>query len=550
MLITIFAPVLYANVLYVPFPYATIQGALDNADHGDTVIVEAGTYVENITMKDGVALIGAGADVTTIDGNDDGRTVKCAACGSGARLEGFTVTNGNAIVLAGGMYNLNSTVVIADCIFVSNTAQENGGGMVNEDSTVTITGCTFSENSSNWGGGILSRSSSVNISECTFTSNTSTNNGGAVRSMDSSIVTITGCSFTGNTATDGDAGGIYSADGTDVTIADCLFAKNYPYHIKGAYTDGGGNVIQCYVDNNTGNPADYRSIQEAINALDDGDAIVVMPGTYYENINMHGKAITLQSSDPTNPQIVESTIIDGNASGPVIMCNTNEGRNTVITGFVITNGNYGTGGGMYNNYSNATVSNCIFRFNAANFKGGGIFNAHGSPSIINCTISGNTSGDDGGGIYSYRNTLIAENCIINCNTASCYGGGMCYDSCDSIVPIENCTFIGNTAENGGGIFTDRRSQAKVINCTFSGNIAYVHGGGIFAGWQSSATIKDSYFCWNTLDAAYGGYTDIGGNNFEFCQPPVPIVEGDTDGDGDVDMADFAAFAENWLEGVE
>ena len=67
-------------------------------------------------------------------------------------------------------------------------------------------------------------------------------------------------------------------------------------------------------------------------------------------------------------------------------------------------------------------------------------------------------------------------------------------------------------------------------------------------------VTDSDFCLNTPDQIYGPYTDNGGNvlSDNYCPPPRPIEEknaGDVDGDGDVDMADLAVLAENWLAGT-
>src|SRR5262245_40510615 len=56
-------------------------------------------------------------------------------------------------------------------------------------------------------------------------------------------------------------------------------------------------------------PADYPNIQRAIDASRNGDTVVVSPGLYNENINFKGRAITLSSTNPSDPAVVSNTVI-------------------------------------------------------------------------------------------------------------------------------------------------------------------------------------------------------------------------------------------------
>src|SRR5258708_32830202 len=80
-------------------------------------------------------------------------------------------------------------------------------------------------------------------------------------------------------------------------------------------------------------PADQPTIQAGINAASSGDTVLVAPGTYVENINFSGKAITLTSSG--GPAV---TIIDGNHNGTVVTFNHSETASSVLSGFTIQNG--------------------------------------------------------------------------------------------------------------------------------------------------------------------------------------------------------------------
>jgi OOP family OmpA-OmpF porin len=80
-----------ARVINVPSDYKKIADALGNADSGDTIKVKRGVYNENITLVQGVVLMGENPLTTILDGGRDGATVNGVADGE---IQGFTIRNG------------------------------------------------------------------------------------------------------------------------------------------------------------------------------------------------------------------------------------------------------------------------------------------------------------------------------------------------------------------------------------------------------------------------------------------------------------------------
>jgi parallel beta-helix repeat protein len=251
----------FGEIIHVPSEYTTIQAGVDAASSGDTVQVSAGTYYENIIMKSGVLIQGAGQGVTTIDGGGSGHVVYAADVDSTAALDGFAITNGRSFS-GGGMFNSNSSPTVTNCAFSGNSAFSlNGGGMYNSNSSPKVINCIFSGNSANkYGGGMYNSNSSPIIINCTFSENLVTTmdldykgGGGGIHNENNSFPIIENCTFSGNTAY---LGGGISNNNSSPTVTNSTFSKNSVFNGSGIYnTDSSSPIVtNCtFSGNNAGN---------------------------------------------------------------------------------------------------------------------------------------------------------------------------------------------------------------------------------------------------------------------------------------------------------
>ncbi|UCD93603.1 MAG: right-handed parallel beta-helix repeat-containing protein, partial [Candidatus Zixiibacteriota bacterium] len=285
-----------AATIHIPDDLETIQAGIDSAAHGDTVLVQPGTYLENVNFSGKnivlASLFLATGDTahissTIIDG-DSTATVVTFENGedSTAALVGFTVQNGmskrgggilctnssptircNIIrfneardwvdfeyCYGGGICCINSSPAIIDNSIIRNLAGGimffgffgGGGGICClSGSSPFIGDNTIRENYSRLGGGVWCADSSSpeirgnylhkNEVYCDEWSG-DPSGGGAIGCEGTSAPEISGCAIFEN---DGDrwGGGIYSVDSSRPTIEGCVIYGNSAY--------GGGAAVFC-----------------------------------------------------------------------------------------------------------------------------------------------------------------------------------------------------------------------------------------------------------------------------------------------------------------
>lgn len=120
-----------ATIINIPADYHTIQQGIDASSDGDTVLVQPGTYVENINFYGHNIVLGSlflttgdtsYIEQTVIDGDSTGRVVTFRKGEDRtAMLAGLTIINGKD-KLAAGIYCLSSSPVIANNIIMNNRA--------------------------------------------------------------------------------------------------------------------------------------------------------------------------------------------------------------------------------------------------------------------------------------------------------------------------------------------------------------------------------------------------------------------------------------------
>lgn len=288
----------------VAHPFDAIQEAVDEAEDGDTVLVLDGEYrgEGNRNLDFGGRLI----TVRSQNGPDD-CTIDCSvsenviargfyfhnAETSKAVVSGLTIRSGHAVRygshgggggwasdnLGGGIYSVDTSVVIENCVITEckaeaagggvyfkggapvlrnstihkNEAEEAGAGIRTDDCSPVIENCTITENETGSalggdGTGVSCDGGAPDISECTI----SENNAGIGRAAGVFLGAggrISNSLIHSNRCDDNDAGGLMSRG--EVTLEGCTITENYALDGAGIIHEGGTlTIVNCVIAQN------------------------------------------------------------------------------------------------------------------------------------------------------------------------------------------------------------------------------------------------------------------------------------------------------------
>lgn len=181
LIISAYMPV-YATIINIPDDYPTIQEGIDASTDGDTVLVQPGTYVENINFNGHNIVVASfflidgnpeNISNTIIDGDSSGSVVTTISNDSTAIITGFTLQNGYRIKGAGIYCEFSNLMIVHNIIKWngSNVSGNWGGGIYCIESDPTIRSNLIIGNSACWGGGIGLDNSNPIISNNNITEN-------------------------------------------------------------------------------------------------------------------------------------------------------------------------------------------------------------------------------------------------------------------------------------------------------------------------------------------------------------------------------------------
>lgn len=288
----------------------TVGRAIWYSTSGDSIIVAAGTYTENLSVGFNLNIAGANAWTTIIDGRHSSTTITVSSAAAHVNLAQLTIRNGSGLSHGGGgIYNLG-TLTVTNTTVSGNSSDDSvaavsglGGGIYNAG-TLTINHTTISANTVTrfrigafpYGGGVYN-TGTLTVINSTITANQASsywpasvpsgggiaNAGGAVMVSNSTISTNSALIHTpfGTVGTYG--GGIYNQGNSGMTVQNSILAYNtLGGNCKGVMSSRGFNLSSDTTCSFNG-PGEQKQIDPKLGVLQNNggytSTLAISPGS-------------------------------------------------------------------------------------------------------------------------------------------------------------------------------------------------------------------------------------------------------------------------------
>ena len=164
------------------YPFGTIQHAHDVSAESDTVVVQVGTYYENITIDHSVNIVGSVVfgDRPSLDGGSSGR-IMTVGDNAALSVRDLTFSNGYLSAQGGGaILSSDGPLQVIDCSFIGNNSYGGGAAIKSYSDDLLIKNCYFEDNHSLSSNGGALEIQTGQVDSCTFVANTADASGGAI----------------------------------------------------------------------------------------------------------------------------------------------------------------------------------------------------------------------------------------------------------------------------------------------------------------------------------------------------------------------------------